>query len=103
MRVSAPTPAVLRELLEDLVPLGCAFMTNEISSERRVEVAVIRVADMMRTALASAARIAVVAGPVVVHTGGAPHLIRLIRAGYVQVLLSGNALAVHDIEGALFG
>ena len=27
----------------------------------------------------------------------------LIRGGYVQVLLSGNALAVHDIEVAMFG
>jgi lysine-ketoglutarate reductase/saccharopine dehydrogenase-like protein (TIGR00300 family) len=44
-----------------------------------------------------------VAGPVVVHTGGAPYLASLIRSGYVQVLLSGNALAVHDIEFAMFG
>jgi len=27
----------------------------------------------------------------------------LIRAGYVQALLAGNALATHDVEGALFG
>jgi lysine-ketoglutarate reductase/saccharopine dehydrogenase-like protein (TIGR00300 family) len=27
----------------------------------------------------------------------------LIRAGYVQVLFAGNALATHDIEQALFG
>ena len=44
-----------------------------------------------------------VAGPVVVHTGGAPYLASLIRAGFVQVLLSGNALAVHDVELAMFG
>jgi len=82
---------------------GFAFMTNEVSSERRVEAAVGRVADMMRAARASGGRIAVVAGPVVVHTGGAPYLARLIRTGYVQVLLSGNALAVHDVEFAMFG
>jgi lysine-ketoglutarate reductase/saccharopine dehydrogenase-like protein (TIGR00300 family) len=57
---------------------------------------------MMHAARAAGRPIACVAGPVVVHTGGAPHLVRLIRGGYVQVLLSGNALAVHDIEGALF-
>jgi hypothetical protein len=28
---------------------------------------------------------------------------RLIEAGYVQALLSGNALAVHDVERALYG
>jgi lysine-ketoglutarate reductase/saccharopine dehydrogenase-like protein (TIGR00300 family) len=48
-------------------------------------------------------RIVVVAGPVVVHTGGGEHLGRLIRGGYVQSLLAGNALAVHDVEHALFG
>jgi lysine-ketoglutarate reductase/saccharopine dehydrogenase-like protein (TIGR00300 family) len=81
---------------------GFAFMTNEVSSERRVEVAVARVADMLQAARAAGRPIAVVVGPVVVHTGGAPHLVRLIREGFVQVLLSGNALAVHDIEGALY-
>jgi lysine-ketoglutarate reductase/saccharopine dehydrogenase-like protein (TIGR00300 family) len=44
-----------------------------------------------------------VAGPVVVHTGGGPHLAQLIRSGYVQALLGGNAIAVHDLEQALFG
>jgi arginine dihydrolase len=87
---------------QDRDRLGFAFMTNEVSSERRVEVAVARVAAMMHAARAAGQSIACVAGPVVVHTGGAPHLERLIRDGYVQVLLSGNALAVHDIEGALF-
>ena len=38
--------------------------------------------------------------PVVVHTGGSVPLAKLIRAGYVQALLSGNALGVHDIEAA---
>ena len=88
---------------QDRDRLGFAFMTNEISSERRVEVAVGRVAGMMRSARASGGRIAAVVGPVVVHTGGAPYLVELIRGGYVQVLLSGNALAVHDIELAMFG
>jgi len=40
---------------------------------------------------------------VVVHTGGVESFCQLIRAGYVQVLLSGNALAVHDIENAFYG
>ena len=42
-------------------------------------------------------------GPAVVHTGAAPALARLVREGYVDVLFGGNALAVHDIEAALFG
>jgi lysine-ketoglutarate reductase/saccharopine dehydrogenase-like protein (TIGR00300 family) len=44
-----------------------------------------------------------VAGPVVVHTGGVEHFTSLIRQGYVNVVLAGNALAVHDIEFALSG
>jgi lysine-ketoglutarate reductase/saccharopine dehydrogenase-like protein (TIGR00300 family) len=82
---------------------GFAFMSNDISSERRVEVSVGKVADMMREVKASKGRIAVVAGPVVVHTGGIEYFGHLIRRGYVDVLLSGNALAVHDIEYALYG
>ena len=83
--------------------LGFAFMTTEISSERRVDVSVARIADMMRQARQAAGRIAVVAGPVAIHTGGSAHFIDLIRSGYVDLLLAGNALAVHDVEHALFG
>lgn len=82
---------------------GFAFMTNEISSERRVEVGVARIAAMMREVKAAGGKVAVVAGPVVVHTGGSTHFQELIRLGYVDVLLAGNALAVHDVEQALFG
>jgi lysine-ketoglutarate reductase/saccharopine dehydrogenase-like protein (TIGR00300 family) len=80
-----------------------AFMTNEVSSERRVEVSVERVAAMMRETRARGARIAFVVGPVVVHTGGAGYFCELIRLGYVNLVLAGNALAVHDAELALFG
>lgn len=79
------------------------FMSNEVSSERRVETAVARVADLMRRVKADGGKIAFVAGPVVVHTGGSQYFCDLIRLGYVDVLLSGNALAVHDIEVALSG
>jgi lysine-ketoglutarate reductase/saccharopine dehydrogenase-like protein (TIGR00300 family) len=79
------------------------FMSNEVSSERRVETAVARVADMMRRVRQDGGRMAFVAGPVVVHTGWSQYFCDLIRLGYVDVLLSGNALAVHDIEVALSG
>jgi lysine-ketoglutarate reductase/saccharopine dehydrogenase-like protein (TIGR00300 family) len=79
------------------------FMSNEVSSERRVETVVARVAEMMRRVHDAGGRIAFVAGPVVVHTGGTEYFCDLIRLGYVQLLLSGNALAVHDIEAALSG
>jgi lysine-ketoglutarate reductase/saccharopine dehydrogenase-like protein (TIGR00300 family) len=79
------------------------FMANEVSSERRVEASVVRIAGMMRQVKARGRKIVFVAGPVVVHTGGAPYFGELIRLGYVDTLLAGNALAVHDAELALFG
>lgn len=80
-----------------------AFMSSGVSSERRVEIAVERIAWEMGRIRERGGRIVVVAGPVVIHTGGGPHLAALIRAGYVQALLGGNAIAVHDIEQAVFG
>ena len=38
-----------------------------------------------------------------IHSGGGPHFGELIKAGFVDVLLAGNALAVHDVERALYG
>ena len=42
-------------------------------------------------------------GPAIVHTGSAPHMVKLIEAGYIHVLFAGNALAAHDLEQALYG
>jgi lysine-ketoglutarate reductase/saccharopine dehydrogenase-like protein (TIGR00300 family) len=83
--------------------LSFAFMANSISSERQVETAVRQTAALVRHAVESKQRVLVVAGPVVVHTGGAAGLASLIRGGWVHGVLSGNALGVHDIEAALFG
>ena len=80
-----------------------AFMSSGVSSERRVELSVDQIAAEMQALKAAGGRVVVVAGPVVVHTGGGPHLARLIRAGHVQALLGGNAIAVHDIEQNLYG
>ncbi len=79
------------------------FMGSSVSSERRVEAAVGAIAWEMNRLRERGGKIVVVAGPVVVHTGGSPHLARLIEGGYVQALLTGNALPVHDIEFDLFG
>ncbi len=83
--------------------LSFSFMSNEISSERQVETAVRQTAALVRQIRAAGQRIVVVAGPVVVHTGGATPLAALIRNGFVDALLCGNALGVHDIEAALLG
>lgn len=80
-----------------------AFMSASVSTERRVETAIEELAWEVRRIRARGGKIVFVAGPVVIHTGGGPHLASLIRHGYVQVLLTGNALPVHDIEMNLFG
>ncbi|MCL5269810.1 MAG: TIGR00300 family protein [bacterium] len=79
------------------------FMASAVSSERRVEQAVEAIAWEMRQIRRRGGRIVWVPGPVVVHTGGIPYLCELARRGYVQAVLAGNALAVHDIELALYG
>jgi lysine-ketoglutarate reductase/saccharopine dehydrogenase-like protein (TIGR00300 family) len=83
--------------------LAFAFMANGISSERQVDTAVRQTAALMRQTVEQKLKVVVVAGPVVVHTGGVKGLSALIRGGWVHAVLSGNALGVHDIEAALFG
>jgi lysine-ketoglutarate reductase/saccharopine dehydrogenase-like protein (TIGR00300 family) len=80
-----------------------AFMSAGVSSERRVELAVDKLAWEMKRIKTRKGRIVFVAGPVVVHTGGGRHLSQIIRLGFVQSLLTGNALPAHDIELNLFG
>jgi arginine dihydrolase len=76
------------------------FMTGDVSSERVVRIVVDSVADIMSD---RTKKVVVVAGPVLVHTGGSGSFGRLVENGYVHGLLSGNALAVHDIENQLYG
>jgi len=80
-----------------------AFMGAGVSSERKIELVVNQIAWELERIRQRRGKVAVVAGPVVVHTGADEHLAALIRAGYVQVLLGGNGVAVHDIEQSLLG
>lgn len=80
-----------------------SFMSAGVSSERRVELVVEQVAWELRKIRDQGGKVVVTAGPVVIHTGGGEHLSRLIREGYVQALLGGNAIAVHDMEQNMMG
>lgn len=93
----------IRPLFRDAEGEEFGFMASGVSSERSVEVAVRRVAEELARQKATGGRVIVVAGPVVVHTGGGPALASLVRGGYVAGVLAGNALAVHDVESALYG
>ncbi|HZD02628.1 MAG TPA: TIGR00300 family protein [Actinomycetes bacterium] len=79
------------------------FMSSQVSSEKPQALIVRKVAAAMRATKERGERILWVAGPAVIHTGAAQDVVRLIGAGYVDVLFAGNALAAHDIEGALYG
>ncbi len=80
-----------------------AFMTNEVSSERSVDIAVDSLAKELLRIRAKNGKTIVVCGPVVVHTGGSGALASLIEKGYIQGFLGGNAVAVHDLELQFFG
>jgi lysine-ketoglutarate reductase/saccharopine dehydrogenase-like protein (TIGR00300 family) len=79
------------------------FMSSQVSSEKPQGLIVRRVAAAMRATRSRGEKILWVAGPAVVHTGAGPAVVRLIEAGYMDLLFAGNALATHDIEGALYG
>jgi lysine-ketoglutarate reductase/saccharopine dehydrogenase-like protein (TIGR00300 family) len=79
------------------------FMSSAVSSEKPQALLVRQIAERMREVKAAGGRILWVGGPAVVHTGAAPAMVRLVRAGYVDVLFAGNALATHDIESSLYG
>ena len=91
------------ESREQRGPQEFSFMSGGVSSERRVELVVEQVAWELRHVRDGGGKVVVTAGPVVIHTGGGEHLAHLIREGYVQALLGGNAIAVHDIEQNIMG
>jgi lysine-ketoglutarate reductase/saccharopine dehydrogenase-like protein (TIGR00300 family) len=82
-------------------PAVFGFMTNDVSAEINKGIAVAATAREMRTARAAGERIVVVAGPAIVHSGGDTALAALVRDGWIDVLLAGNAFATHDLEKAL--
>jgi lysine-ketoglutarate reductase/saccharopine dehydrogenase-like protein (TIGR00300 family) len=95
LRVFPAEPAARSDLFE--------FMSSPVSSERPKAVSVREIATAMKKTKEAGEKIVWVLGPAVVHTGGGEFVCKLIRAGYLNVLFAGNALATHDIEQALYG
>ncbi|MGI0037735.1 MAG: TIGR00300 family protein [Nitrososphaera sp.] len=79
------------------------FMSSTSSSERPTQHIARKVATDIYNTKKAGGKIIVVSGPVLVHSGAAEALAALIHMGFVDGLLAGNALAVHDIENALLG
>ncbi len=79
------------------------FMSSTSSSERPTQQIARKIAMDIYNTKKNGGKIVVTAGPVIVHSGAAESLAKLIRMKYIDGLLTGNALAVHDIENSLFG
>lgn len=79
------------------------FMSSAVSSEKPKAQVVSDVASILRDTREAGQEVIAVVGPAVVHTGASEHLARLVELGYINVLFGGNAIAVHDIEAAMFG
>ncbi len=77
------------------------FMSNDISAEVNKGIVIAGAARAMRQARAAGEKIVVVAGPAIVHSGGDAALARLVRGGWIDVLLTGNAFATHDLEKSI--
>ena len=79
------------------------FMGGSSSSERPTRHIAKRVAEDIYKTKKEKGKIIIVAGPAIVHTGASDSVAKLIRLGFIDAVLAGNALAVHDIEYATLG
>ncbi len=82
---------------------GFEFMNSAVSTEKPKGAAVREIARSLFNIRRAGGKILLVGGPAIVHTGSGEYLSWLIRGGYLHRLFAGNALAVHDIEQAMFG
>ena len=62
-----------------------------------------KVAEDIQNTKKNGGKIVLVGGPAIVHTGAADAVAKLVRLGYINAVLAGNALAVHDVEYATLG
>ncbi|MGN0176322.1 MAG: TIGR00300 family protein [Methanobrevibacter sp.] len=79
------------------------FMNSEVSSEKPLMNLINGIADEMKEIKAKGGKIGIVGGPAIVHTGSGKYLAALVKEGYIDVIMAGNALATHDIESNLYG
>lgn len=76
-----------------------SFMSSEVSREKPVDYGAI----IQSFKDNHDGYIIWVIGPALVHARGREAMEWLIRNGYAHCVLAGNAVAVHDIEAALYG
>ncbi len=79
------------------------FITSNITVDQPKSAIIRETARELKRVRKEGKKTLVVVGPAVVHTGAGEHLEKMIQRGHVDVLCAGNALAVYDIEHALYG
>jgi len=79
------------------------FMGSSSSSERPTQHIARKVAHDIYKTKKEKGKIVLVGGPAIVHTGASDSVATLIRFGFIDAVLAGNALAVHDIEYSTLG
>jgi lysine-ketoglutarate reductase/saccharopine dehydrogenase-like protein (TIGR00300 family) len=77
------------------------FMSNDLTAEANKGLLIAEIAKAILQAKAAGQKVAVVPGPALIHSGADQYLMDIVKLGVIDVLLSGNALAVHDCEKAL--
>lgn len=77
------------------------FMQSQVSREKPIDYGVL--ARMLVEEKRRGGYIVWVAGPALVHSRARENMIWFVRNGFVQAMLAGNAVAVHDIEAAVVG
>lgn len=76
------------------------FMSNEVSAEVNKGVLISEIAKEVYLAKKAGQKVAIVPGPAIIHSGADSYLKEIITMGCVDVVLTGNAFAAHDIEKA---
>src|SRR5213083_1260333 len=79
------------------------FINTVVDADEPKSAIIRELGEELRRAQTAKRKIAIVAGPAIVRTGAADHLVRLIEAGYVDRLFAGNSFVAYDVEHTLFG
>ncbi len=77
------------------------FMSSEVSREKPIDYQ--QLAALLVDERSSGGYVIWVTGPALVHSRARADMTWFVDNGFVGALLAGNAVAVHDIEAAIFG
>ena len=77
------------------------FMTSAVSREKPIDYSLM--AKLLVDEYVRGGYVIWVTGPALVHSRARADMTWFVQNGFVNALLAGNAVAVHDIETAMFG